>query len=395
MQNYPSLSALALSCAVLSTPSFGSFFDEVDGQFDMGHHIAENAVGFLPVPIIITEPAVGYGGGLVGVFMHETEQQKRERKQAALSSLDGGAQLMPAAVTAVGAAATQNGSWFAFAGHRHTWREDSIRYLGGMGLGQMNLNIYQDIDFPGLGPLPPLNTTVGFNTQTSGVALMQQLQFRVAKTPLMLGVKQIASYTNVASENSVVNKVLDVTLGDKEITSGLGLLIDYDTRNNLFYPTDGYQISSEYMVYSEALGGDSNYTKWNVSGQGYVPITEKWTLAFAGNYDKFDTSDRFVTPTTQPYIKLRGVSSFRYQGDQVMTAQTQVTYDIDHRWKVSAFYGVGVANAENQYAQNQTIDAYGGGFRYQIARRYGLFMGVDLARSDDENAFYISLGSGF
>lgn len=27
----------------------------------MGEHLAENAYGFLPIPIIITEPAVGYG----------------------------------------------------------------------------------------------------------------------------------------------------------------------------------------------------------------------------------------------------------------------------------------------------------------------------------------------
>jgi hypothetical protein len=385
-----------MSCAVLSAPSFGSFFDDVDGQFDMGHHIAENAVGFLPVPIVITEPAVGYGGGLVGVFMHETEEQKQQRKQAALTSLDGGAQLMPAAITAVGAAGTQNGSWFAFAGHRHTWHDDTIRYIGGVGGGQMNLNIYQDIDFPGFGPvLPPIQDTFSFNTQTSGVAMLQQLQFRIAKTPLMLGVKQLASYTTVESDNKVVGKLLDMTIGNKEVTSGLGLLAEYDTRNNLFYPTDGYKVSSEYMVYDSKLGSDSNYTKWNVAGEGYVPLNDKWTLGFAGNYDKFDTKDEFVAPTTKPYIKLRGVSSFRYQGDQVATAQTQVTYDIDHRWKVSAFYGAGVAKMDSQYSDNQSVGAYGAGFRYQIARRYGLHMGVDIARSNDEGAFYITLGSGF
>ncbi|OEF88403.1 hypothetical protein [Vibrio splendidus] len=40
-----------------------SFIDEIDGQLDMGEYLAENAYGFLPVPILITEPAVGYGGG--------------------------------------------------------------------------------------------------------------------------------------------------------------------------------------------------------------------------------------------------------------------------------------------------------------------------------------------
>lgn len=58
---------LILACAttLFASYSSASFFDSHDGQFDLGHHIAENAYGFLPVPILITEPAVGVGGGVV------------------------------------------------------------------------------------------------------------------------------------------------------------------------------------------------------------------------------------------------------------------------------------------------------------------------------------------
>lgn len=45
----------------------GSFMDNLmdpsDGKFDVGDWLTEQK-GFLPVPFIITEPAVGYGGGL-------------------------------------------------------------------------------------------------------------------------------------------------------------------------------------------------------------------------------------------------------------------------------------------------------------------------------------------
>ena len=90
------------SCSLLTiTPSFASFYDPVDSQFDMGHHIAENATGFLPIPILITEPAVGYGGGVAGLFLHEGEEEKRIRKEAALKAIDGGAQLVPSAMSVV------------------------------------------------------------------------------------------------------------------------------------------------------------------------------------------------------------------------------------------------------------------------------------------------------
>ena len=50
------------------------FFDPEDGQLDLSYFL-ENPRGFLPIPIVITEPAIGYGGGLAGMFL-------RPRKEA-------------------------------------------------------------------------------------------------------------------------------------------------------------------------------------------------------------------------------------------------------------------------------------------------------------------------
>lgn len=44
------------------------FVDPQDGHFDMGAFLAGRH-GFLPVPLIITEPAVGYGGGVGGCLL--------------------------------------------------------------------------------------------------------------------------------------------------------------------------------------------------------------------------------------------------------------------------------------------------------------------------------------
>lgn len=42
--------------------------DAEDGMLDMGEYMSDSRYGFLPVPVVITEPAVGYGGGLFGLF---------------------------------------------------------------------------------------------------------------------------------------------------------------------------------------------------------------------------------------------------------------------------------------------------------------------------------------
>ena len=59
---------------------FDKFIDPTDGQFDTSGWLIDNK-GFLPVPIIITEPAVGPGLGLAGVFFHESDEDKERRNR--------------------------------------------------------------------------------------------------------------------------------------------------------------------------------------------------------------------------------------------------------------------------------------------------------------------------
>ena len=63
---------------------FDQFIDTEDGWFDGSDWFIENAYGFLPVPIFITEPAVGEGIGLAGVFIHADEDQPL-RDESAIS----------------------------------------------------------------------------------------------------------------------------------------------------------------------------------------------------------------------------------------------------------------------------------------------------------------------
>ncbi|MEZ9751838.1 glyceraldehyde-3-phosphate dehydrogenase, partial [Vibrio sp. 10N.261.54.A11] len=209
-----------LSCSLFTTSSLASFYDPVDGQFDMGHHLAENAHGFLPIPILITEPAVGYGGGVAGLFLHETDEEKRQRKQAALSAIDGGAQLVPSAMSVVGAVGTENETWFVFGGHRRSWMNDSIRYTGGGGFGVANLDLYTSINWG------PIDHDLRIGTSTSVAVLSQKVQFRIGQSPWMLGIKQLLAKSEIEFDNTVLDRIL----GNESVTSGLGLEAEYDTR---------------------------------------------------------------------------------------------------------------------------------------------------------------------
>src|SRR5262245_34661688 len=109
-------------------PEPARFRDPEDGQFDVSSFL-EKPHGFLPVPIVITEPAVGYGGGLAGMFLRPREQAGEQ----------GWARPN---ISAVGAVGTENGTRMAFAGDASRWLDGRVKTLAGLGGGHINLDFY-------------------------------------------------------------------------------------------------------------------------------------------------------------------------------------------------------------------------------------------------------------
>ena len=112
------LSALYLFFAIIfNTANAGmwdQFIDKKDGMFDASTFVLDNATGFMPLPIIITEPALGgFGAGAALAFFHESEEEKARRLSGEIEELD-----LPPSVSGAVAAYTVNDSWFG-AGFRY------------------------------------------------------------------------------------------------------------------------------------------------------------------------------------------------------------------------------------------------------------------------------------
>ncbi|MEN8226308.1 MAG: glyceraldehyde-3-phosphate dehydrogenase, partial [Bacteroidota bacterium] len=81
------------------------FVDTTDNAYDVSNFLAAQG-GMLIYPVFITEPAVGYGGGLGLIFFHRS---KYERETGHLSKL-------PPSMTMVGGLSTENGTWAGLVG---------------------------------------------------------------------------------------------------------------------------------------------------------------------------------------------------------------------------------------------------------------------------------------
>ena len=91
--------------------------DDEDGKLDVSEMLFSPFL-FLPVPILITEPAVGYGVGLAPVWFHERPHRSSS------------GQLLPPSASVLAGFTTSDGSRGGGGGHFHSWKNDTWRFLG-------------------------------------------------------------------------------------------------------------------------------------------------------------------------------------------------------------------------------------------------------------------------
>ena len=80
----------------------------------------------------------------------------------------------------------------------------------------------------------------------------------------------------------------------------------------------------------------------------------------------------------------------------VVSAEAEVKYRFTNRWSVVGFGGHGWASMRSDELDGGSEVGSGGfGFRYMIARMFGLGAGIDFAWSRDDFAWYLMFGGSW
>jgi hypothetical protein len=361
------------------------FRDPQDGSFDMSSSLLEHK-GVLPVPTLITEPAIGYGLGLALLYF-TAPGGSRTHPDGANAASDSAAQdanpdatqkMTPPNITAVGGFATGSHSWGAALIHFHTWDDDRIRYLGVLGKVDLHLNYY--------GPQGNANAY-----QLSGMAIMQQVLFRIADSPWYIGPRYTffdsATRFGPVLPDSIQNFERDVRIGKS------GIVVDYDTRDNIFYANRGTYAEFEADFARGGFGSSNAFDMQTFKAYHWIPLSPRWVLGL-----RVDTgfSQGDIPFFAQPYVSLRGVSDAKFQDRNQLTGEIELRWKVTPRWSVLGFGGAGKAYGNlHSFGDAPTAFGFGTGFRYLIARKLGLSMGIDIAHGPGQNAFYIQVGSAW
>ncbi len=357
------------STPIEAAPRKGSALRSVDdGWLDMSDFI-DQAYGFLPLVIPITEPAVGFGA--VGALAFIDKQNP-----------EAGAGFGRPNISVVGGLATENGSRGVIVGDMRYWMDDRLQTLVGAIKSSINLDYY------GTGEQGFLNRHPrSYALDLSGA--MMQAKYRIGQSQNWLGLGYLAANTSVS-----FNSPFNLPEQDKSIRlGGINATFTHDSRDNIFTPRSGNYLELSASLFDQALGSDLNFTRLNLIGMQYLPLDAKWSLGFRESLS-FNYGD---TPFyLQPFVLMRGVPAMRYQGEKVAQLETELRWQFWQRFSLLGFVGAGSAVDEiRQLTRTSNVVAGGAGFRYELARKYGIHMGLDVAWSRDGPAAYFQIGSAW
>jgi outer membrane protein assembly factor BamA len=342
-----------------------------DGWFDVSGFLDEK-YGFLPIAMPITEPAVGYGVG-GGLTFLSSPLGKAEAGYGRPS------------ISAVGGFGTENGSWGVFAGDIRYWLDDRLQTVAAFMYGSVNL------DFYGVGDDPALaGKSLSYNLEPVGGIL--QTKYRIGGSRVWAGLSYAFASTEVSFDAPPATPGVPSFSSESNV-GGVTPSVTYDSRDTIFTPARGTYVEAQAGLFSEALGGDDEFQRAQVIAMQFLPLSDRLFLGLRG---QVGTSFGDTPFYLRPYINLRGAPALRYQGDDMAQIEAELRWQFWKRFSAVGFVGTGAAwNDFEDFDDSQAIVTGGTGFRYEIARKYGLHMGLDVAFGPDNTAIYIQVGSAW
>ena len=348
------------------------FHDPEDGWFDMSEFL-DKAYGFVPVVMPITEPAVGYGavGALVFIDRNVPGQ---------------GQQYTRPNITAVGGLGTENGTQGLFAMHLGTWLDGRLRTIAGVADMDVNLNFF------GLGgDRAPQGGSLGYTIEARGGLF--GANYRIGESPFWLGLRYTMAKTDVTLDSAnpglpgITPRDLDLRL------AALTPSITLDMRDNFFTPTRGWYVDLSAQLFREALGSDRDFEKATLQVMYYQPVASALFFSVRGGGKNSSDGTPFFL---RPFVSLRGVEALRYQGDEAAEIEAELRWQFHPRFSLVGFGGAGIARGESSLGdREESVVAGGAGFRYMLARKHGLHMGIDVAWGPENPIFYVVFGSAW
>ena len=171
-------------------------------------------------------------------------------------------------------------------------------------------------------------------------------------------------------------------------SSGIGFILNYDTRNHLYFPTSGRYYQTYAVFFTEMLASDYSFNLFNIDLRQYQNVYKDHVLAL-------QTYNTFITGTPPLNMNallggaywMRGYWLGRYRDKNMISAQAE--YRVPLFWRIGAvgFIGGGdVASSIDKFEFKQLKYTAGFGIRFVFDKQERINARLDFGFGSNGNS---------
>lgn len=199
------------------------------------------------------------------------------------------------------------------------------------------------------------------------------------------------------TENEILDDSLSIVGRDGGFISGMGFTLLWDSRDNIFCPTQNGYYKINLHVYDKLFFSDFNYYQITADFREYFEIAESNIIAMQFYFDGVQGNIPFYRlPMMGGSQRMRGYFEGSYRGKRF------ITYQIEYRthvwWKFGLVGFVGLGNlGDDLFKMNYTKFkySYGFGVRFLFDEKEHINMRMDIGFGYNTNGVYFGLEEAF
>ncbi len=333
------------------------------------------AAEWIIAPIPFSNPTIGTGLVLAPAYIFPIDKDDLES---------------PPSAVGLGAMYSTNGSKALAAGGNIYWDQDRHRMQGGIGAFDIRY------DFFGIGnEAGDAGLSVPLRQRGNGL----QLEYlRLWRDDTYFGGRYTISEARISVDAELPDWWPPLLPTEYRSTTGaFGLLVERDTRDSTFYPTEGILLETGVDFYAPAFGSDFTYQVYDAAYNVYRSLDERTVLASRAYAHQVGGDVPFYGLSLFGKLgDLRGYTAGQYRDKFMIALQAEYRKQVKGPWGYVAFMGVGeVAPRVAELNFQDVLPSVGMGIRYTLAQENHVNMRVDVAYGKEGAAIHFGAGEGF
>lgn len=246
---------------------------------------------------------------------------------------------------------------------------------------------------------------IGNNTSED---MEENFRSRITRISINFQKRVIASF-NIGilyefEHNKIIEVEKDGQLAKGEIlgsgggtASGIGLLMNRDTRNDIFFPSSGdfWQLSTS--MFMSGLGSSYDFTRYSLDLRKYFPLFSSHVLAFQSMLNIITGDPPFQMLSLMGGQNwMRGFYRGRFRDKNMIIFQIEYRVPLWWRLGLVTFLAFGdVADKADNFVPRNFKYSGGWEFRYLLSRKEKINVRFDFGFSKESFGVYIAVSEAF